>query len=358
LTFLVLFAGIRSPYVDRDYGNYLPWFHDIAHGDANSSEWLRDPSFSLISRVVSAMGWPYPAVTLIFAVLSLVLKWYFATMVVTNRWLTLFFYLLFCHFYILCDLSEIRAAVAIPLMAISIFLACKGRRRMALLVYMAAVAFHFSILLALPVLILLIAGVEFRSRLWVIALVPLAFVILANLSGILASIGNLYRVSEYLTPSAAQDELTLKTPYFAVLLLPVFVGVFVVWKRLSLHYRVAVFGTGYGLFFFVIFISNTVLATRCKDVFEIYAFLLFVAFMQLLRGNKRLIYLAVLVVMGFSLFFKDVSLVNRYSVVDPYTDYGSIIWSVPMNPPTVEQLVTYHKSGYSKECTEVTLQGI
>jgi len=344
LPFLVLFVGLRAPYAHIDYLNYLSWFQDIAHGEADSSEWLRDPIFSLISWVVSAIGFPYLAVTLIFAAMSITLKWYLVTLSVENRWMTLFFYLIFCRFYIMSDLAEIRAAVAIPLMAISLYLACKSKRRVAFLVYLLAVAFHFSMILALPVLFLLIAGVEFRSRLWVIALVLLAFVASVNFRGILESMSNLYRVSEYLRHVSGEEELTLKTRYFAMLILPVLIGVFVVWKRLSLHYRVAVFCSGIGVSLFVLFIENTVLASRFVDVFEIYVLLLFVVFVQLLRGNKRLIYLAVVVVMGFGLFTKEFNLLDLYSQDDPSADFGSIIRATPMNPSGLGQLGTFRQS--------------
>ncbi|HEY1804593.1 MAG TPA: EpsG family protein [Terracidiphilus sp.] len=317
LTFLVLFGGLRGPFVDRDYANYLQWFNDIAHRDAEVSQWLWDPPFSVISYLVMSVGWPFFAVTLIFSALSLSLKWYFASKVVGNRWLTLFFYLIFCRFYIVSDLTEIRVSVAIPLMAMSIYLACMARRRAAVAVYLLSAAFHLSMLLVLPVFVLLIAGVKFRSRLWVIALAPLAFVTWLKLQSLFDSVAVIYRVGRFLAPNSAHDELTLESLYFAMLVFPAAVGAFFAWEKLSLHHRVAVFCSALGVSVFVVLISNTVLASRCVNVFEIYQTMLYVVFMQLLRGYKRLIYVALLVVMGFGEFIKEFNLVNRYTVVDP-----------------------------------------
>jgi hypothetical protein len=313
---LILFAGMRAPFVDADYYNYVLWFNDIRRGDADLSEWFRDPLFSLISTFISFVGGSYLVVTLIFAVISLPLKLYLASKFVDNRWLTLFFYLLFCHFYLLLDMTEIRAAVAIPLMALSLYWACESKRRRALLTFLLAAIFHFSVILALPVLMLLLIGIKLRSRWWVIVLAPLACAASLTFKGALDALGNVYRLSEYVDPDEAQGTLTLKSPFFAVLLLVVLIGVFVVWQRLSLHYRVAVFCSGLGLFFFVIFLSSKPLADRCKDLFEIYSLLLFVVFMQLLQGSKRYVYAAALIVMGFVLIYKEFVTINPYTFSD------------------------------------------
>jgi hypothetical protein len=113
-----------------------------------------------------------------------------------------------------------------------------------------------------------------------------------------------------------------------MLLVTVFIGVSVVWRRLSLLYRVAVLCSGYGVGLFVIFLSNTALATRCLDVFEIYALLLYVVFMQLLKGNKRLAYVAMLVVLGFGLYVKELSLVDRYTLVAPMQNMDVSVWTI------------------------------
>ena len=129
LAALALFAGLRAPTVDHDYLNYLDWFNRIAAGTASNKDLVRDPAFGLTALIVAHLGVNFLAVALTYAVFCMLALSYFAIIAVCNRWLTLYFYLLFCDYFIVGEMTEIRAMVAIPLMAISIYFACAGEKR-------------------------------------------------------------------------------------------------------------------------------------------------------------------------------------------------------------------------------------
>ncbi len=312
LAVLSLFAGLRSPLVDRDYLNYLDWFNSIAAGTATSKDLLRDPAFGLMSWIVAHLGGNYLIVALTYAVLSMLALSYFADIAVCNRWLTLYFYLLFCDYFIVGEMTEIRAMVAIPLMAISVYAACVGDKRKSLGIYLVALAFHFSVIISLPILALLLMGVQFRSRLWVIAFVPLTFIAILFLHPIIEYMTGFYRLSEAANGGVPDNDLSRASWTALAHLLVICAGVLWAWKSLSLHHRVAVIFSSLGLSLLLIFISNSELGFRFLALYEIYWTLLLIVFMEMLHGYKRLVYCGALCILGFGLYNKSLQSVVPY----------------------------------------------
>lgn len=315
LVALSSFAGLRSPNVDRDFQDYVGWFNLIHSGDAPLLAWIRDPAFAGISYVVSRAGSSYSVVAFIYALLGITATWFLAVLISLERWATLLFYLFFCQFYLVWDMTEIRAAVAIPLMACSLYLACEGRRRQAIAVFLLAVLFHFSALVGLPFLILVFAGVRFRSRKWLIALVAGGAFAAVTMRSIINLLSGLYRISEYLNGGAEEHDLRVISWYALAHLVTVVVASFY-WKRLSLHQRMAVVACGLGLTLFLVFGWNTGLATRLLYIFDIYWLLIMLMLVEHLKGEVQVLYVGALFAVGFALYFKSLQYVDPYTVVD------------------------------------------
>jgi hypothetical protein len=312
LTVLAIFAGLRSPSVDHDYLNYVDWFNSIAAGTAATGLLLRDPAFGLISWVVSGVGGKFLVVALIYAVLAVLALSYFAIAAVSNRWLTLYFYLLFCDYFIVGEMTEIRSMVAIPLMAISLYFACSGDKKRSIGIYILGLTFHFSIIISLPILVLLLMGVQFRSRWWVIAFVPLSFVAIFFFNPIIEAMTGFYRISEAANQGVPDNDLSRSSWTALVHLLVIAACLLWAWKRLSLHHRVATIFSGLGLSLLLIFISNSELGFRFLALYEIYWLLLLIVLMEMLQGYKRLLYCGALCLLGFGLYNKSLQAVVPY----------------------------------------------
>ena len=303
LSVLVLFAGLRPGNIDRDYQGYVDWFNRIAIGSASNQDLFSDPAFSLISLLAIYSGCKFTAAALMYAALSVVAILYFATTAVNNRWITLYFYLLFCDYFAIGIMTEIRAMAAIPLMAISLYLACSGEKRRSALVFCVALAFHLSVIVALPILTLVLLGVRFYSRIWAISLAPLAYVAIGHYSKLIDFFSASARFAGALDVNTINDVSRLNwtaTVHLATIGISI-----IVWRKLSLHQRVAVFSSCVGLSLMLIFLPFTGLGYRFYYIFDFYWLLQLIAFVELSRGNKRLIYAALLIILGFGVYAKS-----------------------------------------------------
>jgi hypothetical protein len=310
---LAAFAGMRSPGVDRDFNDYATWFSLIQSGDAPRLAWMRDPAFAAFAWIASRMGFAYPAVAFVYALLGLLATWRFAVAVSARRWVTLFFYLLFCQYYIVLDMTEIRAAVAIPLMALSLYYASEGRRRRASVIFLTALFFHFSVIVALPFLCLLFWGVRFRTRGWLYALILLGALASVTMRSLIDLLSGLYRISEYVNGGAEENDLRVISWYALAHLMTIAIPACLLWNKLNLHQRLATLASSAGLTLFLIFGWNTGLATRFLYIFDLYWLLIMMIILEQLKREVRILYVAFLVLVGFALFSKSLQYVQPYS---------------------------------------------
>lgn len=311
---LATFAGMRSPGVDRDFYDYATWFSLIQSGDAPQFAWIRDPAFAGFAWIATRLGLAYPAVAFVYALLGLLATWRFAVAVSARRWITLFFYLLFCQYYIVLDMTEIRAAVAIPMMALSLYYASEGRRRRAGMIFLVALFFHFSVVIALPLLCMLCWGVSFRTRGWLYALIAVGALASVTMRSVIDLLSGLYRISEYLNGGAEENDLRVISWYALAHLLTIAIPVCLLWKRLNLHQRMATLASSVGLMLFLIFGWNTGLATRFLYIFDMYWLLIMMIVLEQLKRETRILYVAFLALIGFALFSKSLQYVQPYSV--------------------------------------------
>ncbi len=275
--------------------------------------WTKAPAFVLISNLVSSAGWGFVMVAIIFAAVALGMKIYFADTVMEGRWLTLFFYLIVCHTFLVDEMTEIRAAVAIPLMSIAIIMALRGNKWKASFLLLAAVAFHLSALIGLPVFVALLLGIRFESRAWILSLIPIAAgvtILLNNLLLLLAAFG---RLSPYLTGDVDTGPI-----HFVSIFLWAQVGILSViitwfWRHLSAEERVTAFCAAMGLALLIVLHANDNIALRASGVFGLFDLMLFMIPLNYMKGHLvRLAYAATLVILGLAFFQSSLQVVAPY----------------------------------------------
>jgi hypothetical protein len=133
---LIFIAGFRTPNSDRDYQNYLDFFN-------SAPDIIIEPSFIIISVFIkSTIGKSYISLFLIFSFLSLGLK-YFAIKPLTDLWFISAF-LYFSYFFILHDLTQIRAGVASSFIFFLVPVLYDRKPVQFLVICLIAICFHYS----------------------------------------------------------------------------------------------------------------------------------------------------------------------------------------------------------------------
>ena len=139
---LIFTAALRTPNSDRDYQNYLDFFN-------KAPDLIIEPFFILISVLIkSTFGNSYILLFFSFSLLSLSLK-YFAIKRLTELWfISAFIY--FSYFFILHDLTQIRAGVASSFLFLLVPVIFDRKPILFILLCISAICFHYSAIIFLP----------------------------------------------------------------------------------------------------------------------------------------------------------------------------------------------------------------
>lgn len=311
---LALFAGLRSPHVDRDYENYLSWYETIASGPLEIIDWIKDPAFVIICYPFAKLRLSYAAALTIIVGIALWSKFCFAKLSSDRRWLTLFFYLVICRFFVAQEMTAIRVAAAVPLVSIGMLLAYRRRFKLAYLFFVLACTFHISVVLALPIFLLVRFGVRFRSAWWILSLIPIGIVLEIALRGLLAVLADMERLSPYLgdNPQVEVGSISLLSVYLLARTFVLALLLFAYWKNLSDEERMIVFSSACGVFFQMVFYSNDVLALRGAEIFGMFDILMFLIPLRHLRTTLTACYAATLVLLGAIFFWSSLKVINPY----------------------------------------------
>ncbi len=314
LGFLILFAGIRSANIDRDYLNYLSWFAEISTGPLTLFDWIKDPAFVFISFPFARLGFNYAIALTIIVAIALIAKLHFARITSDPRWLTLFFYIFVCRFFLDQEMTAIRAAAAIPFMSMSILFAYRRKNMESVLMLLVGLAFHLSAIAALPILVLIWFGVRFRSVWWMIVLVPSGVALYFSLRGLLEAVATFSRFAPYLSdnPEVEMQSINLFSIYLIAHVLVLVYVVFRYWKELSDEERLVTFCSGFGVFGQLVLFSNDILALRVAELFALFDILLFLIPFRHARRMFTIAYLGFLVLLGAALFASTVRIMKPY----------------------------------------------
>lgn len=180
--FATYFSGYRDFTAGNDTINYINTFRNISGvGDAydvgtsyyGSQEYL----FWMFSGVIKEVFGDSPRIWLLAnSSLSIILSAFiyrkFSEVINFRPWAILFLFL-FCTYELVFVSSVMRQAIAVPIMFYSLFLAFEGRRKSALLLFVVAMLFHYSVFLFLPLIISLFLRAD---KLFRVAVLPVSLV--------------------------------------------------------------------------------------------------------------------------------------------------------------------------------------
>src|SRR3954469_5473248 len=151
---LILVAGLRTPGVDSDSINYLTNFSTFGQPSSYFTDYegnsFFEPAYYLIPSIINGFfHLDYVWVFLIFALLGIGLKVIAITRLTDFALLSILVY--YCNFFILHDMTQIRAGVASGLILLSIPEIQKRNLLTFLLIIAIGTLFHYSMIIFLPV---------------------------------------------------------------------------------------------------------------------------------------------------------------------------------------------------------------
>lgn len=313
IVLLVLFTGLRA--TSPDYDVYASWFSSISETLSTPEMWAaKDPAFALLCVVAATLNFGIVGVMLMLAAAAIVAQFYFCTIVSDRKWIGLFFFAVVCRTFAGSDFASIRSAVAVPLMSAAILFAFRRRTGAAWLLYLAALAFHLSVLFGLLPFLLALGKVQFRSRWWVVSLLAFtgfAMTVLQRALPLLFLIGRLAPYVDDASPS--------KPPPFAYFIYIaarlLCLGVIVVWfwKRSTAEERLVYFCYAMGISLQMLFIFNNALSWRSSDMFCLFDIcVLMMPLRYLNRRDLRAVYAVGVVVLGSAF------VCNALGILEPY----------------------------------------
>jgi hypothetical protein len=150
---LILIAGLRRPGIDSDYNTYLDIFNQfdspLYYFKDYSVNSFFEPAYYLIpSIVIKGFGFSFLWVFLIFALIGISLK--FIAISRLTDFATLSVLLYYCSYFILQDMTQIRAGVASAILLLCIPEIQKRNFIRFLLLITVGLLFHYSMIIFLP----------------------------------------------------------------------------------------------------------------------------------------------------------------------------------------------------------------
>jgi hypothetical protein len=266
LIFLGVFAGLRSPQSDADYGNYIDWF--AALGSSVSAHVLisKDPVFQALGVALRLRTDHLVLLMLAIALLSLLMKIRILRSDEYRGLLGFGLLFLISRFFLLHEFTQVRAALGISLATLALVYSVEGKRYLGALTFALAVGSHLSTIVLLPLFVLF-------------GQIGLAWRVLAVGGGVLSLLGMalqaeiqatvLARALPYLGGGYAVADNTLLSVYFIVKLAAVTL-LLRRWGRLGRGMRLATAAMAYGIIVTALFLQNDVLSLRLSELTAIF----------------------------------------------------------------------------------------
>lgn len=169
---LILFAGCKAVGFDNDSENYEMYF---LHYDDPMLSLTVEYSFLLLSEIFNSFTSDVHIMFFFYAGIGITLKM-LAIKRLSNLWfLPLIVYM--GNYYILHDLTQIRAAIVSGIFLLALIPIAEGRKKVAALLILIGCLFHYSTIALFPALLLNNKEMSEKERIAWASLVPIGFII-------------------------------------------------------------------------------------------------------------------------------------------------------------------------------------
>ncbi|MCO6497399.1 MAG: EpsG family protein [Chitinophagaceae bacterium] len=325
---LIFFAGLRNPFVPKDYLVYEFIFDNIGEdkmAGINISNSLEPGFYGLISLFKWLFPYYYTVAIMLFCAAIAVslhsLSFYKYSF---NPFMALLVY--YSNFFFLHEMTQIRIGVAISFILISLPLILKKRYIAFSLVALFATLFHYSAILAIGLLVF--TGNNFNKKLYAALLIlalPIGVLNLAtfNIFELLSIIDSTNpKLSAY--SNTTLMGLDVKANVFnAMNLLSITITGYLLYiipkedflkdSRLSFFLKCEIVS----IFIFCLTSANALIAFRVSEIFGIFSIFLFPYLIKYLPFKKLNIWFAI----GIALIFLYINIYATEDFIKPYRIY-------------------------------------
>lgn len=168
---LVTIATLKPIGIDNDSDTYEIYF---LHWDEPIFSFLVEPSFLLLSQLLNHITHNVHWIFLFYATIGLTLKFQAIRKLTPLVFLAVTVYI--SNYYILHELTQLRACIASGMLLLSIKPIAENRRKRATLYMLIAMLFHYSSAALFPLLLLNNKDMHMRQRIIWALIIPLGYV--------------------------------------------------------------------------------------------------------------------------------------------------------------------------------------
>lgn len=307
---LIAFATFRDGDKVRDYSNYIYLYNLAQDGALFDVEY----SFEVISLFVNFVFGNVVFLFFIYAFIGVSIK-LFAIKELTEFWfMSLMIYI--CNFYILHELTQIRAGIAAGLLLLCVKPIYERKFKLFILFFTIAIFFHYSALVILPLWFL---GYKINRNI-LLAAIPLAYIIYilnVNLIAIIPIDHIQYKMELYLQlQKMGGKEWSEINVFNSILLLKIFVFYILMFnieylKEKNKYIPLLVNIFCFSLMSFPIFANIPIVGFRINELLGIVEIILIPLLIYLFKPKI----FAKLIVVGIGIIYLYVSVVyNKYII--------------------------------------------
>lgn len=168
---LVLYSGFREVGMDLDSENYQYRFFNLQQDILDTIEL----SYEVLCNILRPIFEDVHSIFLLYAMLGVGIKMFAVTRLTNLYFAPLVIY--FGNYYILHDMTQIRAGVASALLLLSLRPLAEGKRWHAFACYVGAFVFHYSSIVMMPLLLLNNNPLSNRMRIILASAFPVSLVV-------------------------------------------------------------------------------------------------------------------------------------------------------------------------------------
>ncbi|EOD2698166.1 EpsG family protein, partial [Cronobacter sakazakii] len=287
---LILISGFRPIGLDRDSINYAGM---IYAGINDSYELGREPAFILLQYINEVIfTGSITTFFLLFAMVSIGIKLHAIKKISSSPILSLIIYIAF--YYILHDMTQIRAGVAAGLFLLAIRELASGKNIKAACLIALATFFHYSAIMGLMIFLLRRHNL---NKFFYYALPVIGLIIAKTIGGSgISSLGNLISFMPFILQNKINTYIELQSQdvfsdinifnfYYVFLLFMFFLALSNYKKMSSPLNTILIKIFGWGLFFFYAFSFIPVMAFRVSEFLCVVIIILFANMMYLFRQS-------------------------------------------------------------------------
>lgn len=304
---LIVMAGIREVGFDHDSKNYEYFF---LHYTDPTASMIMEFTYIIICYICHLFTDDIHLLFFIYAILGVGLKLYGIKKLSPMYFLPLLIYI--SYYYMLHDMTQIRAGVASGFFLISLKAMTEGRKRKAFALMLCALCFHYSSAILFPVLFLNNKDLTTKHRIGLACIIPFVYVLYFLNFNIITSIpipfiSNKVDAYELMRDKGIMgDEINV---FNHLILVRIFIYLYCLYfydaiykynKNLPLLLKVM----GLSIASFVLFAGLPILSTRISELLGIVDIIVFTNIYYTIRppyASKSVIVLIALILLIFSL---------------------------------------------------------